>query len=182
MDAKLKAPLVEITPQDGVELALAYATAENFTGKPVYATARCYLHPDAALCLGSAARLAGRLGYRLKLFDAFRPAEAQQILWDFCPDPEFLADPKKERTLAAEIAAAAGVEAHEVLLDVPSPPRFRETKLAVRRRDGETVPITQASRLVRILDEARLDHWRFWVFAPRQHVERVAAAARRVLE
>ncbi|MGB1547655.1 MAG: D-alanyl-D-alanine dipeptidase [Alphaproteobacteria bacterium] len=95
MDARLKAPLVEITPRDGVELALAYATAENFTGKPVYATARCYLHPDAALCLGNAVRLAGRLGYRLKVFDAFRPAEAQQILWDFCPDPEFLADPKK---------------------------------------------------------------------------------------
>ncbi|MCE2509467.1 MAG: D-alanyl-D-alanine dipeptidase [Alphaproteobacteria bacterium] len=95
MDANPKPPLVEIIPDDGVELALAYATAENFTGRPVYAAARCYLHPDAAACLRNAIALAERFGCRFRIFDGFRPAEAQQILWDACPDPDFLADPKK---------------------------------------------------------------------------------------
>jgi len=27
-----------------VEIALAYATAQNFTGRPIYRRARCYLH------------------------------------------------------------------------------------------------------------------------------------------
>jgi D-alanyl-D-alanine dipeptidase len=95
MNDRPKTPLIEITARDGVALSLAYATAENFTGKPVYAHARCYLHPYAAELLYAAVALAKRFGHRLKIFDGFRPAEAQQTLWDACPDPEFLADPKK---------------------------------------------------------------------------------------
>ncbi len=95
MDDRPKTPLIEITARDGVALSLAYATAANFTGKPIYAHARCYLHPDAALLLHDAVAIAERFGHRLKIFDGFRPAEAQQILWDACPNPEFLADPKK---------------------------------------------------------------------------------------
>jgi zinc D-Ala-D-Ala dipeptidase len=88
--------LVEITPQGhGVVLSIAYATPQNFTGRPVYARAGCYLHEDAAARLAVAAKLAGALGFRLKIFDAFRPSEAQWALWDFRPDPEFLADPRK---------------------------------------------------------------------------------------
>lgn len=90
-----KNPLVEITCGDGVVLDLAYATAENFTGKPVYRSPRCYFHTDAAALVQNAIGLAARFGYRLKIFDGFRPAEAQEILWQTCPDPEFLADPKR---------------------------------------------------------------------------------------
>jgi zinc D-Ala-D-Ala dipeptidase len=39
--------------------------------------------------------LARPLGLRLKIFDAFRPSEAQWLLWKACPDPAFLADPKR---------------------------------------------------------------------------------------
>ena len=90
-------PLVEISPErHQVEIALAYASAQNFTGRPVYAAAaRCYLHADAAARLARAVALAGALGLRLKLFDAFRPSEAQWRLWNFRPDPEFLADPRR---------------------------------------------------------------------------------------
>ena len=34
------------------------------------------------------------LGYRFKIFDAFRPVEAQWLLWNHTPDPNFLADPQ----------------------------------------------------------------------------------------
>ena len=37
----------------------------------------------------------GRLGYRLKIFDAYRPVEGQWALWNASPDPEFVADPSK---------------------------------------------------------------------------------------
>lgn len=88
-------PLVPVTPEThGVEIALAYAGPDNFTGRPVYAAgAPCLLHPEAAQLLARAAELARPLGLRLRILDAFRPTEAQWILWNHTPDPEFLADP-----------------------------------------------------------------------------------------
>jgi D-alanyl-D-alanine dipeptidase len=88
--------LVEITAADhGVELALAYATERNFTGCPIYRRAACYLHDDAARRLASAAGLAARLGFRLKILDAYRPPQAQWVLWNHFPDPNYLADPRQ---------------------------------------------------------------------------------------
>jgi zinc D-Ala-D-Ala dipeptidase len=88
--------LVEISAEShAVLLDIAYATERNFTGKPVYARPGCYLHPDAAGALAKAVALAQPLGLRVKVFDAFRPSEAQWVLWNFRPDPEFLADPRK---------------------------------------------------------------------------------------
>jgi D-alanyl-D-alanine dipeptidase len=89
-------PLVEITPgSHDVLLDLAYATPRNITGRPVYGRAACYLHPDAAAGLERAVTLARPLGFRVKIFDALRPSEAQWVLWNARPDPAFLADPRR---------------------------------------------------------------------------------------
>lgn len=88
--------LVEIAPPTfPVDLYIAYATADNFTGQPVYARAGCYLHPEAAAALGRAITLAAALNLRFKIFDAYRPSEAQWKLWEHTPDPDFLADPRR---------------------------------------------------------------------------------------
>lgn len=88
--------LIEITPDAfKVECDLVYATANNFTGRPVYGRAGCYLHADTAALLLTAVSLAAELGYRLRIFDAFRPAEAQWRLWEHLPDPTYLADPRR---------------------------------------------------------------------------------------
>lgn len=88
--------LVKITQQDfDVAFDLRYATNDNFTGEPVYRRADCWLHRDAALCLERAIALAARQSLRFRLFDAFRPEEAQRKLWAHTPDPEFLADPAR---------------------------------------------------------------------------------------
>jgi D-alanyl-D-alanine dipeptidase len=79
----------------GVEVALAYATADNFTGAPVYANAHCYLHRDAADALARARDLAARQDLTLRIYDALRPSEAQWALWNHTPDPDFLADPRR---------------------------------------------------------------------------------------
>jgi len=88
--------LIEISAEDyGVELDLRYATARNFTGRPIYGRAACYLHADAAARLAEAVGLARAIGLRLKIFDAYRPSEAQWVLWNHTPNPEFLADPRQ---------------------------------------------------------------------------------------
>lgn len=90
------AELVAIAPpRFDVDLALAYATADNFTGRPVYGRAGCYLRAEAAALLARAVELAADVGLRLRIFDAFRPTEAQWVLWNHTPDPEFLADPRR---------------------------------------------------------------------------------------
>jgi D-alanyl-D-alanine dipeptidase len=91
-----KVPLVTVVPPAfEVELSIAYATTDNFTGKPVYGRPGCYLHPDAAAALSKAIVFAQRIGFSVRVFDAFRPSEAQWTLWNFRPDPDFLADPRR---------------------------------------------------------------------------------------
>ena len=88
--------LVAVTEAEfDVEIRLAYATADNLTGHPVYARPLCYLHRDAAAALRRAVAFARRLDLRLRIFDAFRPTEAQWRLWNARPDPTFLADPRR---------------------------------------------------------------------------------------
>lgn len=89
--------LKKITEKDfDVEIRLLYATEANFTGKPVYrADAECYLHEKAAEHLQKAIELARPLGLRFRIFDAYRPTEAQWKLWEHTPDPDFLANPER---------------------------------------------------------------------------------------
>jgi D-alanyl-D-alanine dipeptidase len=90
-------PLQPITEADfGLDIALAYATADNFTGRPVYRPdAGCWLNGEAAAMLRRTVELALPLGLRLQVMDAFRPAEAQWVLWNHTPDPGFVADPRR---------------------------------------------------------------------------------------
>ena len=88
--------LIAIAPLDfDVDIALAYATPANLTGKPIYRNAECWLNREAADRLAAAVSLARPLGLRLRIFDALRPVEAQWAMWNVNPDPEFLADPRR---------------------------------------------------------------------------------------
>ena len=87
--------LIEIAPlRFDVDLDLRYATADNLTGAPIYARPLCLLHADAVPFLERAVALARGLGLRLRLFDGFRPVEAQRRLWQALPDPLYIADPR----------------------------------------------------------------------------------------
>ncbi|PLZ03803.1 D-alanyl-D-alanine dipeptidase [Burkholderia sp. WAC0059] len=86
--------LLEITPEThDVELELAYATPDNLTGRPIYKAARCLLLEPAEARLRLAVKIARGIGAKLKVFDAYRPPEAQQALWHFLPDATYVADP-----------------------------------------------------------------------------------------
>ena len=104
-------PLVEIIPKtEGIILDLAYATPDNVTGAPLYERCACFLHPTAAVHLDRAIELAMALGYRLKIFDAYRPTEAQWRLWDYTPGSDSVADPRRgsphSRGIAVDLTLA----------------------------------------------------------------------------
>ncbi len=73
---------------------IRYATANNFTNMPVYKASGCFLHPDAAEKLDKAVELAAKLDLKLRIFDAFRPHEAQWALWNHTPDENYLSHPE----------------------------------------------------------------------------------------
>jgi zinc D-Ala-D-Ala dipeptidase len=93
-DATVSMPLVELRP-DGFDLDLRYATADNLAGRPIYRRAAGFLHPDAASALGRAAAIAEAQGWRLRVYDAYRPVAAQWALWHALPDPRYVADPRE---------------------------------------------------------------------------------------
>ena len=79
----------------GIVIDLRYASPNNITGTPIYARSACFLHRKAAEHLNHAIKLAGSLGYRFKVFDAFRPTEAQWRLWEHAPGSDYVADPRR---------------------------------------------------------------------------------------
>ncbi len=91
------APLVEVTTlvPDAV-VDLRYATADNFMKKQVYPSdARCLLLERSASQLKAAADVLREKGYRLRLYDCYRPHHVQFELWKVMPVPGYVAEPKK---------------------------------------------------------------------------------------
>lgn len=90
------AMLVDLTTAGlNAEFEIAYATGNNLTGRPIYARPRALLLPEAAEKLETAIGLAARLGLRFRIYDAFRPSEAQWALWHAATDKLYVADPRK---------------------------------------------------------------------------------------
>lgn len=86
--------LVLIDESFGVELDIRYASKNNVTGVSFYENDLCYLHKDTVACLEKTVKLAKIQGYKIKIFDGFRPLKAQQFLFDKFPGGEFVSNPQ----------------------------------------------------------------------------------------
>jgi HD superfamily phosphohydrolase len=85
-----------------------------------------------------------------------------------------------ERAAEREIADAAGIDPIEVVVDVPSRPSLKESNARVVV-GGVVQRLEEASELVGALRDAERAQWRLGVYTKRDHVDRVADAARDVL-
>ena len=86
--------LVEIREMDStIEVDLKYATPENFTGEVLYTLEISLLLKPTAEKLAAANAEFVKDGYRLKIWDAYRPKSAQQLMWEHNPDGVYVADP-----------------------------------------------------------------------------------------
>jgi len=80
----------------GLILDLRYATPDNFLKQKVYPDgARCLLLPDTTERLRRVARALEKQGYRLRVYDCFRPRSVQFQMWKILPVPGYVADPNK---------------------------------------------------------------------------------------
>jgi D-alanyl-D-alanine dipeptidase len=87
--------MVEVTSVcPTILVELRYATDRNFTGKQIYPRkARCLLRRSVAEKLCKAQAELRLRGLGLKIWDAYRPQWAHDLLWKSAPNPEFVAAP-----------------------------------------------------------------------------------------
>ncbi len=89
-----KAPLVKLdTLKDGFTYDIRYATANNFLKEAFYDCAACYLRPEVAAALKEANHYFCEKGYRIVLFDCYRPVSAQKKMWAVYPNAQYVANP-----------------------------------------------------------------------------------------
>lgn len=74
---------------------MKYATEDNFLKAKVYDCAECYLRLKTVKALISANQKFMKKGYRIKLFDCYRPLDIQKKMWEIVPNPEYVANPAK---------------------------------------------------------------------------------------
>lgn len=72
---------------------LRYATTNNFTGKIIYPSKVCLLRASTAAKLAAANAEFMERGYRIKIWDAYRPLSVQQLFWNLVPDSRYVANP-----------------------------------------------------------------------------------------
>ena len=95
---------------------LRYATPHNFTGQVIYDFTTAIARVGTAQKLAAANQALRPQGYRLKIWDAYRPVTAQKRLFEVYPDPSFVAQPdpnfshQKGVTFDVTLCDAAGHE------------------------------------------------------------------------
>jgi D-alanyl-D-alanine dipeptidase len=74
---------------------MKYATEDNFLKAKVYDCAECFLRLKTVKALIAANKKFMNKGYRIKLYDCYRPLSIQKKMWEIVSNPEYVADPKK---------------------------------------------------------------------------------------
>ncbi|EQM55089.1 D-alanyl-D-alanine dipeptidase [Lactiplantibacillus plantarum EGD-AQ4] len=129
---------------------LRYATTDNFTHQVIYDFTTAIVRTGTAQKLAQASAIVKQEGYRLKIWDAYRPVSAQKRLFEVYPDPEFVARPnpnfshQKGVTLDLTLVDADG-------RDLPMPTPFDDFTALAHRDAPRTA---EQDRYYQRLDEA----------------------------
>lgn len=168
--ASLPPPLVDVSQvvPDALQ-DLRYATDRNFTGRILYPPgARCLLLRPVAARLARAASRLRRSGYRIRLYDCYRPASVQRELWRRFPRPGFVANPRAgshhSRGAAVDVGLAT-LDGGKV--ELPTPFDAFEPRAAAFATDGVSPAARRHRELLRRAMEAegfrpiRKEWWHF---------------------
>ena len=154
-------PMVEVAAVcPSIVIELRYGTARNVTGKAIYPpNARCLVRRSVAERLKKAQEELLTKKVRLKIWDAYRPAWAQQILWDAIKNPEYVGEPARGGSLHT-----FGVGVDVTLVDakgreLPMPTDFDDFSPAAGRIYRGKDPVVAANLLT--LQKAMV-HAGFW--------------------
>ncbi|MBF6642391.1 M15 family metallopeptidase [Flavobacterium sp. J49] len=74
---------------------MKYATTDNFLNEKVYPCDECFLRVKTVKSLLEANKAFLDKGYKIKLYDCYRPIAIQKQMWKIVPNPTYVANPKK---------------------------------------------------------------------------------------
>ena len=74
---------------------MKYATEDNFLKAKVYDCAECLLRLKTVKALVKANSKFMKLGYRIKIYDCYRPLDVQKKMWAIVSNPSYVANPSK---------------------------------------------------------------------------------------
>ena len=74
---------------------MKYATTDNFLKAKVYDCAECFLRLKTVKALIEANKTFVKQGYKIKIFDCYRPLDIQKRMWEIVSNPEYVANPSK---------------------------------------------------------------------------------------
>lgn len=74
---------------------IKYATADNFTKQVLYDCPRGFLRKKVARDLLNAHIAFKKLGYKIRIFDVYRPHAVQFKMWDLTPSKKYVGNPHK---------------------------------------------------------------------------------------
>ena len=107
---------------------MVFATPNNFTGETLYARDVPLLQLGTAEKLREAQEIFARDGFRIKLFDAYRPVSVSAILYDIVQDRRYVAPPGASTHNRAAAVDITLVDRYGNELEMPSPMHtFNET-------------------------------------------------------
>ncbi|AZQ61609.1 peptidase M15 [Flammeovirga pectinis] len=86
---------VELNKLDSLfVLDIRYATSNNFTKTVLYSCTKAMLRKVVALQLVKVQQELIKKGFKIKLFDCYRPLSVQWKMWNVYPDRRYVADPR----------------------------------------------------------------------------------------
>jgi D-alanyl-D-alanine dipeptidase len=74
---------------------MKYATSDNFLKAKVYDCAECFLRLKTVNALVDVNKKFIEKGYKIKIFDCYRPLDIQKKMWKIVSNPKYVANPVK---------------------------------------------------------------------------------------
>ncbi|TAG70334.1 MAG: peptidase M15 [Oscillatoriales cyanobacterium] len=74
---------------------IRYATTNNFLKRKLYTVAKCALRSSVAQKLALVQTDLEKIGLGLKVYDCYRPFSVTKQMWEFLPDPNYVANPAR---------------------------------------------------------------------------------------
>lgn len=81
------------TLDETIVIDAVYATEQNFVGIVLYPENRLFIVPEVGERLVRVNARLNNQGYRLKVWDAYRPLQVQKKMWAILPDDRYVANP-----------------------------------------------------------------------------------------
>lgn len=90
----IQKPLIDLAKfSDQFTYEIRYATSNNFIGETLYDCPKCLLRPEVAEALLEANKYFHEKGYRIRIYDCYRPLDVQKKMWTKMPRPGYVGNP-----------------------------------------------------------------------------------------